>query len=153
MTTGDLGIRGGRWRGTAAALLFAIALGLAPTAPAQAAGDSGTSSGAAMQAAAWLASIPYGAAKLVYAISGGVIGGITYVLSGGNKQAADAVWIPSLYGDYIITPAQLRGQEPIHFVGRENPPPPPAQSAPATGSSPAGASSYPMQQPNEPPAQ
>lgn len=153
-------ISGARWRGAVAAAVVAFAVAAVP-APVWAQGnaaDTGTPSGVAMQAAAWLASVPYGAAKLVYAITGGVIGGVTYVLSGGNRQAADAVWVPSIYGNYIITPAQLRGQEPIHFVGSQTPPAPPAASEtpPAAGGAqqaPSGSSTYPMQSPNEPPAE
>lgn len=153
-----------RRRGALVAILMACAVGLAPVSPAwgaQPAGsggdNTGTPSGVAMQAAAWLASVPYGALKLAYAASGGIIGGVTYVLSGGNRQAADAVWVPSVYGNYVLSPAQLRGQEPIHFVGsRSRSPNPPyaAQAAPAPGGARGdrtGASVYPLQ-PREPPA-
>ncbi|GBE10854.1 hypothetical protein BMS3Bbin12_00580 [bacterium BMS3Bbin12] len=151
-----------RRRGALVAILMACAVGLAPVSPAwgaQPAGsvddNTGTPSGVAMQAAAWLASVPYGALKLAYAASGGIIGGVTYVLSGGNRQAADAVWVPSVYGNYVLSPAQLRGQEPIHFVGTRTPNPPhAAQAAPAPGGARqdrTGASVYPLQ-PREPPA-
>ncbi len=154
-----------RRRGALVAILMACAVGLAPIPPAWGAqpagsgdGGTGTPSGVAMQAAAWLASVPYGALKLAYAASGGIIGGVTYVLSGGNRQAADAVWVPSVYGNYVLSPAQLRGQEPIHFVGRRSRgpnPPHAARAAPVPGGARGdrgGASAYPLQ-PREPPAQ
>ncbi len=156
---------GARRRGVLVAILMTCAVGLAPASPAwgaqpagSGAGNTGTPSGVAMQAAAWLASVPYGALKLAYAVSGGVIGGVTYVLSGGNRQAANAVWVPSVYGNYVLSPAQLRGREPIHFVGSRNRSPNPpyaAQAAPVPGGARrdrAGASTYPLQ-PREPPAQ
>ena len=67
--------------------------------------------------ASFLVSIPYGAAKIVTALLGGIVGGFTYVLSGFNKKAADQVWYTTIPGDYIITPDQLRGKRDIRFTG------------------------------------
>ncbi|MCI0568111.1 MAG: hypothetical protein L0Z52_07975, partial [Acidobacteria bacterium] len=39
---------------------------------------------AGLQAASWVLTIPYGVGKVVFAILGGVTGGLTYVFSGGN---------------------------------------------------------------------
>jgi hypothetical protein len=55
---------------------------------------------------------------ILYAGAGAVTGGLTWVLSGGNTKAAQAVWTPSLKGDYWITPAHLKGERPLHFVGK-----------------------------------
>ena len=67
--------------------------------------------------ASFLISIPYGAAKIVTALLGGIVGGFTYVLSGFNKKAADQVWYTTIPGDYIITPDHLRGKRDIRFTG------------------------------------
>jgi hypothetical protein len=67
--------------------------------------------------ASFLISIPYGAAKVVTALLGGIVGGFTYVLSGFNKKAADQVWYTTIPGDYIITPDHLRGKRDIRFTG------------------------------------
>lgn len=141
----------------AAVMAFAISLTMVSAAWSQtsypgnsANGDTGTASGVAMQVTSWLVSVPYGAVKLAYALTGGVIGGITYLLSGGNLPAAQAVWTPSIYGTYVISPAQLRGQEPIHFIGQRTESPPP-YSTPASNPP---ASAYPTQpapQPQPPP--
>ncbi len=65
-----------------------------------------------------LLTIPYSAGKILYAGAGGVIGGFTWVLSGGDMDAAESVWEPSLNGTYVITPEHLRGKEPIRFFGQ-----------------------------------
>lgn len=69
-------------------------------------------------AASVLLSIPYGAAKVTYAALGGIIGGFTYLFSAGDKEAAKAVWTPSLNGTYVLTPDHLKGDKPIQFLGR-----------------------------------
>jgi hypothetical protein len=67
--------------------------------------------------ASFLVSIPYGAAKIVTALLGGIVGGFTYLFSGFNKDAADQVWYTTIPGDYIITPDHLRGKRDIRFTG------------------------------------
>jgi hypothetical protein len=67
--------------------------------------------------ASFLVSIPYGAAKIVTALMGGIVGGFTYLFSGFNKDAADQVWYTTIPGDYIITPDHLRGKRDIKFTG------------------------------------
>ncbi|MGH7209061.1 MAG: hypothetical protein ACREIL_06730 [Nitrospiraceae bacterium] len=61
--------------------------------------------------------IPYGLAKVVYAMMGGIIGGFTYALTGGNEGAAKAVWDTSLRGTYVITPDHLNGDKAVRFLG------------------------------------
>ena len=85
---------------------------------ASAADESGNSaSGAGLQAASWLATVPYGAAKVVYAVSGGVIGSLAWVMTGGNTDVAKAIWNPSMTGHYIVQPQNLTGDRALHFVG------------------------------------
>jgi hypothetical protein len=82
-----------------------------------AADDSGSPSGAGLQAASWLATVPYGAAKVVYAISGGVVGSLAWVMTGGNTDIAKAIWSPTMTGHYIVQPQNLTGDRALHFVG------------------------------------
>jgi len=103
-------------------LIFGVAVGLliAGTGnPAIAAEQSGTSpeGAAGLQAVSWLATVPYGAVKVAYALGGGIVGGFTWVMSGGDTEAAKAVWVPSMTGDYIVQPENLTGDKPLHFVG------------------------------------
>lgn len=80
-------------------------------------GGSSKSEDASLGVASALLTIPYGVAKIVYAGLGGIVGGLTWVLTGGNTEAAKAVWEPSFYGTYVITPDHLRGNEPVRFFG------------------------------------
>jgi hypothetical protein len=107
-------------------VVFSLVLALSVNSIAFAAeGDAGetrnsggtTAADVGLGVASFLVSIPYGAAKVVTALLGGIVGGFTYVLSGFNKKAADQVWYTTIPGDYIITPDQLRGKQPIRFTG------------------------------------
>jgi hypothetical protein len=75
-------------------------------------------SGIGMQAASVLATIVYFPFKAVTAIGGGIVGGLGYLFSGASKAAANAVWVPSVYGTYIITPDHLAGRKPVQFFGK-----------------------------------
>ena len=79
--------------------------------------STGTPSGAALQAASWIATIPYGAFKTGFAIVGSAVGGLAYVFSGGNLDSAKSVWTTTMYGTYVLTPEHLKGQKPIRFLG------------------------------------
>ena len=48
--------------------------------------------------------ILYVPAKVVYGILGGITGGASYLLTGGNTQTANTIWRSSLGGDYVLTP-------------------------------------------------
>jgi hypothetical protein len=86
--------------------------------PAIAADTSGTGpEGAALQAASWVATIPYGAVKVAYALGGGIVGGLAWMVTGGNTAVAKAVWIPSMTGDYIVLPQNLTGEKSLLFMG------------------------------------
>jgi hypothetical protein len=79
--------------------------------------EGGTASSAGMQAAAGLSTLLYFPLKAVFAITGGIVGGLAYAFSGGNEQAAKSIWDTSLRGTYIITPDHLQGNRPIRFLG------------------------------------
>jgi hypothetical protein len=107
-------------------VVFSLVLALSMNSIAFAAeGDAGetrnsggtTAADVGLGVASFLVSIPYGAAKIVTALLGGIVGGFTYVLSGFNKKAADQVWYTTIPGDYIITPDHLRGKRDLRFTG------------------------------------
>jgi hypothetical protein len=79
--------------------------------------EGGTASSAGMQAAAGIVTLLYLPLKAVFAIGGGIVGGLAYAFSGGNEQAAKSIWDTSLYGTYLITPDHLQGNRPIRFLG------------------------------------
>ncbi len=90
-----------------------------------------TPSGIGMQAGSALATIAYFPFKAVTAIAGGVVGGLGYLFSGGSQSAANAVWEPSVYGTYIITPDHLAGRKPVQFFGTTQGQPPTQSPRPA----------------------
>jgi hypothetical protein len=73
--------------------------------------------GAGLQAACWALSIPYGAAKMAYAIGGGFVGGLAWAMTGGDMEVAKSIWIPSMTGDYVVQPQHLMGEKHLYFVG------------------------------------
>jgi len=64
-----------------------------------------------------LSNLVYVPAKLVYASLGGLTGGLALGLTGGDLNTAEAIWEPSLTGDYFLTPGMIQGEEPISFAG------------------------------------
>lgn len=88
----------------------------APIARAQSEGETENTS-LATGAGCVLLSVVYGATKLAYAAGGAVVGGLTWVFTGGNNTSAQKVWDASLRGDYYIAPEHLQGEKPIRFVG------------------------------------
>jgi hypothetical protein len=100
---------------------LAAALVLAAAASPARAGDAKepADSDIGMGVAAGLATLVYAPAKVVYAIGGGVAAGLAYVVSAGNTDVTEPILTPSVRGDYIVTPAHLRGEKPLEFFGRE----------------------------------
>lgn len=79
--------------------------------------SSSTWSDAGYGTLAAVVNIVYMPSKIVYAAVGVVTGGFAYVLTGGDDDAAMAVWSPSVGGTYVVTPAMIRGEEPVLFSG------------------------------------
>ena len=107
-------------------MVVALALVLSLLAPSGAAwaisgGDQNetSGSGAGLSAASWVLTLPYGAAKCAFALLGGIVGGFTYGLTGGDLDTAKKVWTTSMYGTYIITPEHLKGEKPVRFFGHQ----------------------------------
>ena len=99
--------------------------------PSSASTEGGDTSSAGMQVAAGFSTLLYFPLKAVFAIGGGIVGGLAYLFSGGSEQTAKSIWDTSLYGTYIITPDHLQGNRPIRFLGvvdsNDAPAPAPAQ--------------------------
>ncbi len=68
-------------------------------------------------ASCFIVSPVYGAFKLAFAGAGAIVGGFTWLFTGGDQEAAQRVWDTSLKGTYIITPEHLKGEKPVQFVG------------------------------------
>jgi len=65
-----------------------------------------------------LCSLVYGPVKVAWAISGLIVGGLAYPLSGGDADIMMEVINTSVRGDYVVTPSHLRGDQPLEFFGR-----------------------------------
>ena len=74
-----------------------------------------------LQVASGALSLFYTPVKIVYAGLGGFFGGLTYLLTAGNEQAAQPVWDASLNGTYWLQGKHLQGKEAIHFKGEPSP--------------------------------
>ena len=94
--------------------------------------EGGDTSSAGMQVAAGFSTLLYFPLKAVFAIGGGIVGGLTYAFTGGDEHAAKRVWTTSMYGTYIITPDHLRGDKPVRFLGVAEPDASSQTSVPAT---------------------
>jgi hypothetical protein len=97
-----------------------VASGCASTSSADS-GKTDRSAGAefGLGAGAFICTIPWGILKILYAAGGAVTGSLAFALTGGRKDVARAIWQPSLRGDYVVTPDNLTGREPLSFVGRD----------------------------------
>lgn len=87
------------------------------SAPSNQAPQEGVGEEAGYGVGAALASVFYIPAKVTYAGLGLLTGGLGYVLSGGNADVANNIIYPAVRGNYVVTPSQLKGTEPIYFVG------------------------------------
>jgi 4-hydroxybenzoate polyprenyltransferase len=107
-----------KWTSVFMLIVFALVVGIgAPVVSFAAEEESSPSNEAALGVGSFFLTLVYTPVKMAYAILGGVVGGFTYALTGGNVETAQNVWEPSVYGTYIITPDHLKGNEPVRFVG------------------------------------
>ena len=111
--------RVGRGRTIVAVLVLSIVVGMAK--PAMAEDDNRFATDFGYGVGAFFTNLLYMPAKFTYATLGAITGGFAYVLTGLNTKVGKSVWIPSTGGDYVITPAMLRGEDPIYFSGTTQP--------------------------------
>ena len=77
-----------------------------------------------------VASFFYIPAKVTYAGLGLLTGGLGYLVTLGRADVANNIIYPAVGGNYVVTPSQLKGSEPLYFVGA--PPPETPQAAAQT---------------------
>lgn len=100
-------------------------------APANQAAEQPVGEEAGYGVGAALASVFYIPAKVTYAGLGLLTGGLGYVLSGGRTDVANNIIYPAVRGNYVVTPNNLKGTEPIYFVGAPPPETGPRADAPS----------------------
>jgi outer membrane lipoprotein SlyB len=64
-----------------------------------------------------LTSIVYCPVKTIYSIGGHAVGGVAYILTGGNKQTSRRIFDNAVKGDYFVLPSHLKGEKQLRFVG------------------------------------
>lgn len=111
------------WRKVLVTCVLAGALGVSSPARAGYLEDAGWGSLAA------LSNVVYIPGKLVYSVLGGVTGGLAYGLTLGDLDTAQNIWTTSMGGTYVLTPRNLRGEDPVAFA--YYPEPKPLASTPA----------------------
>ena len=85
--------------------------------PIQPAAPDSQESDLGLQIAGGALSLLYSPVKILYAGIGGVVGGFAYILSAGDEEVADSIWVASFDGTYFLTPAHLKGEETVYFKG------------------------------------
>ncbi len=108
--------RGGWGKAVRRTLALAVLASLIAARPA-AAEDKSFISEVGVGVGTALVNVLYIPAKITYAAVGSVIGGLAWVLTLGDTDTAMGVWEPTLGGSYVVTPAMLRGDEPVQFSG------------------------------------
>ena len=105
------------FRGALCALIGALVLAGTPgTVFAAEVTDAANEGGLGVAAA--LSSLVYAPTKVVYSLGGAVVSGFAWVFSAGDSEVATTVLTRAVRGTYVITPAALRGEEEIEFIGR-----------------------------------
>jgi hypothetical protein len=61
--------------------------------------------------------IGYFPAKMLYALTGSLVGLLAWGVTLGNSDVALGVLQPALGGTWVVTPQMLRGEDPILLVG------------------------------------
>ena len=67
---------------------------------------------------AMLCTLVYSPAKITYAATGAVVGGLAWLWSFGSPRVTRPVFRAALGGDYVVVPEHLSGERKLEFIGR-----------------------------------
>ena len=109
--------RSSRCLGHGVAVGLALILWLAPAAPARADSENIAVEGS-LGAGAALATLVYAPIKLLYAVGGMTLSGVTWLWTWGDSGVAKTVARVSTDGDYVVTPAHLQRESDLTFNGQ-----------------------------------
>ena len=105
------------WRSLLTGILaIGVLLAGAPRADAAEVGEAANEGGIGVAAA--LTSLVYGPVKIVYSLGGSVVAGCAWIFSAGDSEVATTILTRAVRGTYVVTPAALRGETEIEFIGR-----------------------------------
>jgi hypothetical protein len=65
-----------------------------------------------------LANVVYMPAKVLYAAGGGLVAGVAYLFSAGDKEVAKPILDAAIGGDYVVEPEHLQGGKKLVFFGQ-----------------------------------
>jgi hypothetical protein len=65
-----------------------------------------------------LANMVYMPAKVLYAAGGGLVAGMAYLFSAGDKAVTKPILDAAIGGDYIVEPEHLSGEKKLVFFGQ-----------------------------------
>lgn len=105
-----------RVRRAAIGVAFGLMLAVAPTTSQALEPGSGRAIGLGLGAAA--SNLLYIPAKILYAGTGTLVGGLAWAFTGGDAAVSDSIFTASWMGDYVLVEDHLTGKRPIEFVGR-----------------------------------
>lgn len=66
-----------------------------------------------------LGTLIYAPLKLTYALTGSVIGGLAWIVTGGNNAVATPIVRNAIKGDYVISPSHVEGERSLEFRGAD----------------------------------
>jgi len=98
--------------------VLAVSLAAAPLPALAGQPQEQSSSGGFAGLGATLCTLVYSPMKISYAASGLVVGSLAWAWSFGNRRVTGPIFRAALRGDYVVTPAHLRGERPLRFTGR-----------------------------------
>lgn len=64
-----------------------------------------------------LSNVFYFPAKVLFAAGGAITSGVVFLGSLGDSSVSRPIWDASVYGDYLVTPAMMAGEDRVRFVG------------------------------------
>jgi len=98
-------------------VLVAVLLGMALFAPPAMAEDGHS-------AIVWIGTVMtntvYIPVKCVHAGLGGLVGGLGWLVTGGNTKAAEGIFDHTIYSSWYVSPEMLEGKEQLYFFGAED---------------------------------
>lgn len=99
-------------------MLVVVLLWMGVFAPAALAEDDGHS------AIVWVGTVMtntvYIPVKVVHAGLGGLVGGLGWLVTGGNTKAANGIFDHTIYASWYVTPEMLEGKEQLYFFGADD---------------------------------
>lgn len=96
---------------------FLLSLAAVAPAHAKATGEETTAQKVLYGTGSVLSSVVYCPVKTIYSIGGHAVGGVAYLLTGGDKRTSRRIFDNAVKGDYFVLPSHLKGDKKLRFYG------------------------------------